>query len=140
LPPGSVGWAAAPEPTLVRLRLEQHGATVVNGGDFVIHVMLVEALPPAADAWSYTYPRARRVSSDKTTTITLDGMPMRVDRAYRVRLRDDHRARWMLGFPAERELGDFQGSPVGTVKREWPRPMTWVVMQLALSRRLTLGR
>jgi len=118
--------ATALHPTLLRLQLIEGGAKIFNHGDFTLFVLRVEAPPPPPDTWRYDYERPRRVAAGKSTEIRLSPdsrVTIRVDREYRVVVRDEHRARWNLVYAPDPALGSQPGLTPMEIERLWP---VWV--------------
>src|SRR6266511_2536643 len=115
-------WSAATDPLLLNLLLIERGFRLRNDGDFTIHVLRVEALPPGPHPWSYEFPRARRLAPSQWVELQFDAdtVPaVRGDRDYRVKVRDAHRALWDLFYAANSSFGG--GATPSSVRRIWPR-------------------
>ena len=129
---------AAILPTLVFIEVWPDEVRVSNTGDFIVHVYTVEALGDPG-GWTISLPRPRRVAPNTHMAVQLQPpilMNLRVDRFYRVVLRDDHYARWQATYdPTDREAGGLRGpsDPAGIrfrnpqLERIWPYPITWAI-------------
>jgi hypothetical protein len=135
-------WCTAPLPILVHLELLAHGVTIRNVGDFTIHVLSVEAPPPAEAAWRYAFPTPRRIAPNQWIRLFSeeDFPAMRLDRPYHVVLRDDHHVRWDATYHGT--LGAHEGHTLmePALRRFWPAPINWLLVQAQLTWRLVRFR
>jgi hypothetical protein len=130
-------WATSIRPTLVFVDVWPDELRVLNQGDFVVHVHSVEALGDP-DPWALPIRPPGRVAPNTHTALLLQPpvvLPFRVDRFYRLVLRDDRYARWQVTYdPADRVQGGFRGPGNAAVRfrglqleRIWPYSVAWAI-------------
>jgi hypothetical protein len=128
-------WLAAPKPFRLSVFVDQETFRVTNRCDFTVSVLAMEApSPPGDDAWRHELEEPHRLASQEWFEVArqdLTSAPFRVDRPYRVEVRDDH----FVGLLTHARNCEWRSGSPERQARRWMRSGVQQVSVVRRSRR-----